>query len=437
MIVARASRSGNSPDLPHPGAAAAVPKHPEAHAPREGMARVLQAEGAPCAPGSQDGRRPLSAAYRGRGNQAVLRMLNRNAGIGARLERRCSCEKSGGGSGQCAECAAKNRLERSAKDRAPISAVPPIVHQVLRSAGQPIDTATRAAMERRFGYDFAGVRFHIGSEAEQSAAAVNALAYTVGHHVVFGAGQYSPHTDDGRRLIAHELAHVVQQRDWADSGARPDRISSPNDAGEQEAERAAGAVMAGLTVEVPAQKGVLSRYGHSDCSEDDLRNFVWPSDWVTKQMVAKAIRVLGADPLDPAVPPLLTKYFMTATPNLARIREVYNSIQADFTANNYTYECETECDEVEAAYVRARLRYIGVLPNIHLCMAVLRGYERNCIASIILHEFSHYSAHTDDKTGCYVSCDTNGCGAGFSASDALDNASSYANFALELFTLAI
>jgi hypothetical protein len=89
--------------------------------------------------------------------------------------------------------------------------VPPIIHEVLRSPGQPIDLATRAFMEPRFGHDFSHVRVHTDERAGDSARAVNALAYTAGRHLVFGVGQYSPTTASGRRLLAHELAHSVQQ----------------------------------------------------------------------------------------------------------------------------------------------------------------------------------------------------------------------------------
>jgi hypothetical protein len=65
-------------------------------------------------------------------------------------------------------------------------------------------------MERRFGYDFSTVRVHCDAAAEQSAREVNARAYAIGSSIVFGAGQYAPGTRDGRRLIAHELAHVIQ-----------------------------------------------------------------------------------------------------------------------------------------------------------------------------------------------------------------------------------
>ncbi len=90
-------------------------------------------------------------------------------------------------------------------------AAPPIVHEVLRSPGQPLDPATRAFMEPRFGYDFSRVRVHLGGAAATSARDVNAQAYTVGQHIVFGAGRFAPEALEGQRLIAHELTHVVQQ----------------------------------------------------------------------------------------------------------------------------------------------------------------------------------------------------------------------------------
>jgi Domain of unknown function (DUF4157) len=79
-------------------------------------------------------------------------------------------------------------------------------------AGVPLDASTRQFMEPRFGRDFGTVRVHTGGSAAASARALNALAYTVGRDVVFGSGQYSPGTGDGRRLLAHELTHVVQQQ---------------------------------------------------------------------------------------------------------------------------------------------------------------------------------------------------------------------------------
>jgi hypothetical protein len=82
---------------------------------------------------------------------------------------------------------------------------------VLNSPGHPLDAATRSFFEPRFGHDFSQVRVHDGQQAERSARDVNAHAYTVGHNIVFGTGQFSPGTEEGRRLMAHELTHVVQQ----------------------------------------------------------------------------------------------------------------------------------------------------------------------------------------------------------------------------------
>jgi peptidoglycan hydrolase-like protein with peptidoglycan-binding domain len=106
-------------------------------------------------------------------------------------------------------------LQRAAVNPSPAHDVPRIVHEALRSPGQPLDAATRAFMEPRFGHDFSGVRVHTDNRAAESAQAVNALAYTAGNNVVFGAGQFAPQTHSGKRLMAHELAHVVQQNQTA------------------------------------------------------------------------------------------------------------------------------------------------------------------------------------------------------------------------------
>jgi hypothetical protein len=92
------------------------------------------------------------------------------------------------------------------------AAAPPIVDEVLREPGVPLDLATRAFMEPRFGRDFGDVHVHTGPRAAESARAVSARAYTVGRDVVLGGGQHELGTPAGRGLLAHELAHVVQQR---------------------------------------------------------------------------------------------------------------------------------------------------------------------------------------------------------------------------------
>ena len=116
---------------------------------------------------------------------------------------------------KCDECEEEEekKVQRKEGDARSDSdgAVSPLVHQTLRSPGRPLDSDTRSFMEQRFGHDFGDVRIHSDAKAAESARAVNALAYTVGRHVVLGAGQDASEKGEGRRLLAHELTHVVQQ----------------------------------------------------------------------------------------------------------------------------------------------------------------------------------------------------------------------------------
>jgi len=123
--------------------------------------------------------------------------------------------------------------------RASIPFVPPVVHTVLHSRGQPLDAATRTSTEAHFGHDFSRVRVHTDRQAAESARAVGALAYTVGRDVVFGVGQYAPSTPQGRRLLAHELVHVLQQGGSSYRPGTPLQVTAPNGALEHQANAAA------------------------------------------------------------------------------------------------------------------------------------------------------------------------------------------------------
>ncbi len=87
----------------------------------------------------------------------------------------------------------------------------PEVESVISSSGRPLDRETCRYMESRIGFDFSKVRIHTDSRAAASAKSLNARAYTVGNNIVFGPGRFAPNTTEGRRLLAHELTHVVQQ----------------------------------------------------------------------------------------------------------------------------------------------------------------------------------------------------------------------------------
>jgi Domain of unknown function (DUF4157) len=185
--------------------------------------------------------------------KAVNPTASRGIGAVGSLQRKCACGGTPGPTGECEACK-KKRLGLQTKlkinqpgdiyeqeaDRiadqvmaAPthpgVSDAPPriqrfsgqfnsqmdaalaSVDQAIADPGRPLEPALRQDMEQRFGYDFSRVRVHSGAAAEQSARDVNAYAYTVGQDIVFGAGWFAPHTQQGRRLLAHELTHSLQQ----------------------------------------------------------------------------------------------------------------------------------------------------------------------------------------------------------------------------------
>jgi hypothetical protein len=100
---------------------------------------------------------------------------------------------------------------------------PPSVDKALSNPGRPLEPVLRRDMEQRFNQDFSRVRVHMDADAERSVGEVNALAYTVGQNIVFGAGRFAPETQTGQRLLAHELTHVVQQ-----AGSKEARIDQGN-----------------------------------------------------------------------------------------------------------------------------------------------------------------------------------------------------------------
>lgn len=117
---------------------------------------------------------------------------------------------------KCKECAneeeeALQKLRKKSGGASNVTVAPEVVNDVLNQPGQPLDSGARAFFETRIGHDFTRVRVHTDKKAAESAKAVHARAYTVGPHIAFGEGQYQATADEGRRLLAHELVHVMQQ----------------------------------------------------------------------------------------------------------------------------------------------------------------------------------------------------------------------------------
>lgn len=122
----------------------------------------------------------------------------------------------------------------------------PVLDVVGSGGGQPLDKGVREDMESRLGHDFSDVRVHTDTKASESAKSVNAQAYTVGSDVVFQQDKYDPGSHDGQVMLAHELTHVVQQRNGpVDGTATGDgvKVSSPSDRFEQEASHTAERAM--------------------------------------------------------------------------------------------------------------------------------------------------------------------------------------------------
>lgn len=168
--------------------------------------------------------------------------------------------------GPCAQCATAAPAKRTNA----VSAV----NEPTRSAGDPLDASTRRLMEMRFGRDFSAVRVHTGASAAQAAASIRARAYASGNDVVFAQARYAPHTRAGQALLAHELAHVVQQS-GASAAAHSRRAPSPDARAEAEADLAARAVARGanvppLRVRSAASIAAFSDTGHHVIEEAAL-----------------------------------------------------------------------------------------------------------------------------------------------------------------------
>ena len=185
----------------------------------------------------------LQRSQRLYGNHASQQIVMRSRA----LQRQCMC------GGTCTKC--QEEEEQRALQLRPSAHSVREFDGIPTTHGEPIDAATRRPLEAHFGADLADVRVHTGSEAAESATSLDALAYTSGRDIYFAAGMYAPASDSGRRLLAHEVAHVVQQGSGkepaiATKSSRGVKIGAPDDSLEMDAERAAGEFMFGTPGEL-------------------------------------------------------------------------------------------------------------------------------------------------------------------------------------------
>ncbi|HEY6376809.1 MAG TPA: DUF4157 domain-containing protein [Edaphobacter sp.] len=265
------------------------------------------------------------------------------------------------------------QIQPSNYDQSP---APASVHETLRAPGHPLPQSVRSFMEPRFGYDFSGISIHSNAAAAQSAAEVKAHAYTVGSDIVFGSAQFSPDTSEGRWLLAHELAHVVQQ-----SAAAPLSSSEP---------------LAPSINAMPSPK-VLRRHATTNCDPAQT-SLIANAITMAKSNVDSAIPQLTASPLNPDVQNALWLFFRDSSPATATTVAA-NLTKISATLDNPSYECETDCDPMQLGYIRTVGAYLGIA-SVHLCMNSLGGdLERTSYT--IVHEVAHYTLLANDSAGYY------------------------------------
>jgi cell wall-associated NlpC family hydrolase len=184
----------------------------------------------------------------------------------------------------------RERVPGSREQAPGTTEAPPQVYETLQSSSQPLEPEVRESMEARLGHDFSRVRVHFDASADASARAVGATAYTVGSHVVFRAGAYQPDTGPGRRLLAHELTHVVQQSGTPDVPPHGIALGDPSSSAEHEArhianlgpeagaggpsQRVHGALQRDVSFEL-SNAPKLSVPTSLTLSEDEMRVLAW------------------------------------------------------------------------------------------------------------------------------------------------------------------
>ena len=218
----------------------------------------------------------LQRAQRLYGNRASQRLVMRSRA----LQRQCSC------GGTCPKC--QEEEEQRALQRSSAAAAPAEFDGIPATQGQPLDAATRRPLEAHFGADLSEVRVHTSSDAADSATRLDSLAYTSGRNIYFAPGMYAPSSSSGQRLLAHEVAHVVQQTSGkepaiAAKSARGVKIGAPDDALESEAEQQADEFMSGVSTDEELRRSTALQDTSSPVVQrkpDDNKKFRTNPDYV-------------------------------------------------------------------------------------------------------------------------------------------------------------
>jgi hypothetical protein len=303
---------------------------------------------------------------------------------------------------------------------------------VLRSPGQPLEPGLRGEMESRFGHDFSRVRVHTGDRAAESARAVDARAYTVGSHVVFGGSGYAAGAPESRALLGHELVHVTQQGASAHVPSHLE-VGRVDDPAESDARRMATAE-GSPTAEAPKLRR-QPRFG-PDCTEFHRCKVIEPLVHA-RQMVDSALAelapVASGTVTSGRIVDLLNVHFHnpgavgpTATTVLAKLTTLRSELDAPIT-----YVCHQDrppdCEVTPTGFVGG---FTDLVPgaDVHLCDLYFISLPCTEEARVLVHEAAHHLGGVGDRA--YVADPAYDS---LSANEALTNADTYAQFAKMVF----
>jgi len=316
--------------------------------------------------------------------------------------------------------------------------MPSSVRDVVSSGGRPLDGGTQGAMESAFGHNFSRVRVHADAPAARSANEINALAYTVGDHIVFGQGQHRPDAPDGRRLIAHELAHVVQQSHGAAGAASEAHLEADADAAASEAVRGGNARVLGRASERVSRQEATGTPAPAPPAPSPPTRTPTPDEQTAIENArrAAAIRTQVAmfrtsgvvapgrelrHGVSRSLESQLDSYYMAQkmfeweSPNMGQVADVLRSMVMFLTggtAVEVAGDNDPQCGN-RAAYVR------GLRPPIVLCPAFFADTEEEQIRTMI-HEAAHLarigSAALGEGYCVFFTCEFP-CAGGFDSAD--------------------
>jgi hypothetical protein len=277
-----------------------------------------------------------------------------------------------------------------------LSPVPPIVQDILASPGQPLDFATRAFFDPRFGHDFSTVRVHADERAARSAQDLNAHAYTVGPHVVFDAGKYAPRTSEGKSLLAHELTHVLQQ-----AGAGSPGVRRQPKGGQEKAE------------EKPAAKFV-------GCEKDRLP-MVQDAIKKAEALATRAVQAFEREyPLSYESAAMAAHFGSLGSDQKGKIVERYKHVIANLGTKTYT--CAKDNKKVREGTDVVDTCGQATCPGSSITVFPAFGNETCPAGPVMLHEAIHNAGACDDINK----------GNSYPPSSSEDNAYSYEYFALDV-----